>query len=266
MAAVAHPIIKAKQWHNMIMVAILAAFTVANILVHGQHLDLFLETAIAGNTLALYSVLMIIQVLTGRVMPFFTRVVVPGTKVEERPLLERVLMVTLILLAIADVLALNRLLITLLAAILCVAHLLRVWPWFSKPVLNIPILWVLYTGYLWLIIGFFMKILVGLDMVSNNLAIHAWTVGVIGITTYGMMARVSLGHTGREMVPSKLAVIGFYLLFAAALFRVIVPLFAMAQYVLWIKLSILLWVLAFILFAIAYLPVLILPRVDGRAG
>lgn len=264
--AVAHPIIKVKQWSNLIMVAILSTFMVADILVQSQHLGFMDGGVTAGNSLALYSVLMIIQVLTGRVMPFFTRVVVPDTQVIERPLLEKVLLITLVLLALADVFMLDSLIISLLAGILLVAHLMRVLPWFSKPVLNTPILWVLYAGYFWLIIGFAMKMLVGFNLVTNNLAIHAWTVGVIGITTYGMMARVSLGHTGREMLPSKLVVIGFYLLFLAAVIRVILPLFLMGQYVLWIELSSALWVAAFVLFTIAYLPVLTQPRVDGRAG
>ncbi len=264
--AVAHPVIKVKQWSNLIMVAILSAFMAADILVQSQHLGLMEGGVTAGNSLALYSVLMIIQVLTGRVMPFFTRVVVPGTEVVERPLLEKVLLITLVLLALADVFLLNKLFISLLAGILFVAHFMRVAPWFSRPVLNIPILWVLYAGYLWLLIGFAMKVLVGFDLLTNNLVIHAWTVGVISITTYGMMARVSLGHTGREMLPSKLAVTGFYLLFLAAVIRVILPVFFMAQYVLFIELSSVLWVIAFILFTIVYLPVLTQPRVDGRAG
>ncbi len=264
--AIAHPIIKAKQWHNLIMVAILSVFLLADVLVQSQHLGWYTGGVAAGNTLALYSILMIIQVLTGRVMPFFTRVIVPNTQVVERPLLEKILLVTLVFLAIADVLSLNGLLISLLAAVLLVAHVLRVFPWFSKPVLNTPILWVLYAGYLWLLIGFTLKVLVGLELVTNNLAIHAWTVGVIGITTYGMMARVSLGHTGREMLPSKLAIAGFYLLFAAAVVRVLLPLLFMTQYILWIELASVLWVIAFILFSIAYFPVLTQPRVDGRPG
>lgn len=264
--AVAHPIIKVKQWNNLIIIAILGAFLVADILVQSQHLGLISTGVIQGNSLALYCVLFIIQVLTGRVMPHFTRIVVPGTIVVERPRLELTLLVVLFLLAVADVLALNSLLISFLAGVLLVAHIIRVFPWFSKPVLNIPILWVLYAGYLWLIIGFIMKIFVGFDWVTNNLAIHAWTVGTIGITTYGMMSRVSLGHTGREMVPPKFAVIGFYLLFIAAVIRVILPLMAMSHYILWIELSIIFWVLGFALFAIVYTPVLTQPRVDGRPG
>ena len=266
MLAVAHPIIKVKQWNNLIMVGIIATFLLADVLVQAQHLGFMAKGVIQGNTLALYSVLLVIQVLTGRVMPFFTRVVVPGTEVVDRPRLEQVLLYTLILLAVADTLALNKLLISALAMILLVAHVIRIFPWFSKPVLNIPILWVLYAGYLWLLIGFVMKVFVGFDWITNNLVIHAWTVGTIGITSYGMMSRVSLGHTGREMLPPKLAIIGFYLLFIAAIIRVIFPLISMAHYILWIELSIFFWVSAFILFAIAYTPMLSQPRVDGQDG
>ena len=248
------------------MIAIIGLFLVGDILVQSQHLGLMATGVAKGNLVALYSVLLIIQVLTGRVMPFFTRVVVPGTQVVERPLLEKVLLITLALLALADVLALNGVIISLLSGVLLVAHLMRVSPWFSKPVLNTPILWVLYAGYLWFLIGFALKVMVGFDWVANNLAIHAWTVGVIGITTYGMMARVSLGHTGREMLPSKFAVIGFYLLSLATVIRVILPLFSMAHYVLWIEISAVLWSVAFIFFAIVYTPVLTQPRVDGRDG
>ncbi|MCW8930194.1 MAG: NnrS family protein [Gammaproteobacteria bacterium] len=264
--AVAHPILKAKQSNNFIMIAIISLFLVGDILVQSQHLGLMVNGVAKGNLLALYSVLLIIQVLTGRVMPFFTRVVVPETEVVERPLLEKILLITLVLLALADVFAINGLIISLLSAILLVAHTMRVSPWFSKPVLNVPILWVLYAGYLWFLIGFAMKVFVGFDLVANNQAVHAWTVGVIGITTYGMMARVSLGHTGREMLPSQLAVIGFYLLSLATVIRVIFPLFSMTHYVLWIEVSAILWSVAFVLFAIVYTPVLTQPRVDGRAG
>ncbi len=266
MLAIAHPIIKVKQWSNLVMVGILGVFLIADMLVQAQHLGLLTKGVIQGNTLALYAVLLIIQVLTGRVMPFFTRVVVPDTEVIERPNLEKVLLTTLILLAISDTLALNSLLTSALALVLVVAHIMRVTPWFSKPVLNTPILWVLYAGYLWLIIGFILKVFVGFDWVTNNLAIHAWTVGTIGITTYGMMSRVSLGHTGREMIPPKFAIAGFYLLFLAAIVRVVFPLISMAHYVLWIEISIALWVLAFALFAIAYTPILSKPRVDGQSG
>lgn len=264
--AIIHPILKARQWHNLIMVAILFVFMVADILVQSQHLGWIANGIIAGNTLALYSIVMIIQVVTGRVLPFFTRVVVPNTDIVARPLLEKTLALLLVLLALADVMALPGLISSVLAACLVIAHCLRVLPWFSRPVLQFPILWVLYAGYVWLIIGFIMKMLAGVELVANNLAVHSWTIGAIGIITYGMMARVALGHTGRDMLASSLVVTGFYLLMIAALVRVILPLFAMTQYTLWVEVSGALWVLAFLLFAIVYWPILTRPRADGQPG
>lgn len=264
--AVAHPIIKAKQKNNFIMIALVFSFLIADLMVQSQHLDYLSHGVRYGNTLALYTILFIITLLSGRVMPFFTRVVVPGTEVIERPVLEKSLLILLVLLALADLFSLNGYVIALLAAALVVAHMMRVTPWFSGPVLNIPILWVLYAGYLWIIIGFVLKVGVGLGMVTDNLAIHAWTVGGIAIITYGMMARVSLGHTGREMSPPRLAIIGFFLLFIAAVIRVFFPLFAMSYYLIWIDISGFLWILAFLLFAISYTAILYRPRVDGRAG
>lgn len=264
--AVAHPIIKAKQKNNFIMIVLVFSFLIADLMVQSQHLEYLPHGVRYGNTLALYTILFIITLLSGRVMPFFTRVVVPGTEVIERPLLEKSLLILLVLLALADLFSLNGYVIALLAAALVVAHIMRVTPWFSGPVLNIPILWVLYAGYLWIIIGFVLKVGVGLGMVTDNLAIHAWTVGGIAIITYGMMARVSLGHTGREMSPPRLAIIGFFLLFIAAVIRVFFPLFAMSYYLSWIDISGFLWILAFLLFAISYTAILYRPRVDGRAG
>ena len=264
--AVAHPIIKVKQKNNYIMILLLGCFLIADLLVQLQHLGLLPQGVGYGNTLALYSILFVIMVLSGRVMPFFTRVVVPGTEIIERPRLEAVLQILLVLLALAELLSLNGYVIAALAAGLAVAHSLRVIPWFSRPVLNIPILWVLFAGYVWIIIGFVLKILAGLDLVTDNLSIHAWTVGAIGIITYGMMARVSLGHTGREMVAPRLAVIGFFILFLAAIVRVFLPLVSMSLYLRWIDISGFLWIAAFVLFAMAYTAILYRPRVDGRAG
>jgi uncharacterized protein involved in response to NO len=265
-AAITYPIIKARQWHNLIMVFIISSLLLANILVHGQHLGYLSSGVSWGNTLALYTIVLLIQVITGRVMPFFTKMAIPGTEIKPKPNLERLLLIGLILLGLAELFKLSSILITALASILVVAHLIRISLWFSRPVLGIPILWVLYAGYCWLIVGFFLKVLVSIGIVTDNLAVHAWTVGVIGLITFGMMARVSLGHSGRAMVASKWLVVGFILLFLGAIIRVVLPVLFMSQYILWIKLSIWVWVIAFVLFFIIYLPILVLPRADGKPG
>jgi len=263
--SIAIPIIKVKQWHNLSVVAVLILMFFANLLVHLQHLGIS-QTLSAGNDLAIYSILMLFIVITGRVVPFFTRVVVQYEQPKAKPLLENFLLLQLLLMAIIDIFQLPALLMMIVASSGAIAHVYRVYPWFDKKLLSTPVLWVLYAGYLWLIIGFVLQALAAYHVVSQNLAIHAWTVGGVGLLTYGMMARVTLGHTGREMIVSKWVSFGFVLLFFAALIRVFMPVIFHSQYILWVQLSAILWVIAFIFFATIYTNMFFQPRVDGRQG
>ncbi len=53
---------------------------------------------------------------------------------------------------------------------------------------------------------------------------HIFTIGGIGLMTLAMMARVSLGHTGRDIKnPPKVVSWIFSLMVAAAIFRVFLP-------------------------------------------
>ncbi|MFK5986933.1 MAG: NnrS family protein [Pseudomonadota bacterium] len=262
---VAIPIIRSKQKHNLIIVAVLLLLTLANLLVHLQHLG-YSQTLASGNALAIYSILMILTVVTGRVVPFFTRIVIQYDMPKVNPLLEKFLIAQLLLMAIVDMFSLPSIVMFIVAITGAMAHILRVKPWFDRRLLATPILWVLYAGYLWLIIGFIMHALAAINLITSNIAIHAWTIGAIGLLTYGMMARVSLGHTGRDMVISKLVVAGFVLIFMAAIVRVFLPIVFADSYLFWVQLSGLLWIVAFILFAYVYSMMYLQPRVDGRSG
>ncbi|MFO7602259.1 MAG: NnrS family protein, partial [Gammaproteobacteria bacterium] len=102
---------------------------------------------------------------------------------------------------------------------------------------------------------------------SAFIPLHAFAVGGIGVMTLGMMSRVALGHTGRNVfAPPPLLGVSFVLLLAAGIARVLLPLLAPGQYLLWVGLSQTLWVLAFALFMVVFLPILWRPRVDGRFG
>ena len=82
-----------------------------------------------------------------------------------------------------------------------------------------------------------------------------------------MMARVALGHSGRNVFdPPQALVPVFALVFVGALVRVLLPLLAPAHYVLWVGISQALWMLGFGLFTLLYLPILARPRIDGRPG
>ena len=82
-----------------------------------------------------------------------------------------------------------------------------------------------------------------------------------------MMARVTLGHTGRSVRnPPILIGSALKILVAGILIRVIIPLFIHDYYVLWIAISQLLWILAFAIFLGVCGGMLLRPRADGQPG
>jgi uncharacterized protein involved in response to NO len=81
-----------------------------------------------------------------------------------------------------------------------------------------------------------------------------------------MMARVTLGHTGRAMRSSAPTNIAFVLLNAGAVLRVFAPLFWPQEYGIWVLVSGVLWALAFAVFLWVHAPMLVARRVDGRPG
>jgi uncharacterized protein involved in response to NO len=90
--------------------------------------------------------------------------------------------------------------------------------------------------------------------------------GGIGIITLGMMARVSLGHTGRPLKASQAMAIAFALINLAALVRVFLPMLLPHWYADIIYAATILWLAAFSLFAFVYAPILTSARIDGKTG
>jgi uncharacterized protein involved in response to NO len=101
---------------------------------------------------------------------------------------------------------------------------------------------------------------------ESILSFHAFTVGGIGVMTMGMMARVSLGHTGREMKINSWMILAFIILNIAAVFRVILPVLIHDYYLQLINIAGWLWAIAFTLFIVVYTPMWLQSRIDGREG
>jgi uncharacterized protein involved in response to NO len=123
---------------------------------------------------------------------------------------------------------------------------------------------VLYLGYAWMVIGFGLTALAALNRAPPFLALHALTSGAIGVLTLGMMARVSLGHTGRPLEPAGITVAAFVLVNLSAALRVLAPLAFPIRTADLIAASALLWALAFALAFAAYAGILVRPRADGQ--
>jgi uncharacterized protein involved in response to NO len=259
---------------NRVFLALFAAMSLAALLVHLDALGLMAGTARAGDRLMLDLALVTLLIVAGRVMPFFTERGVPGAEATVRRPVEVLTFTLAPALALAHLLAAlpgpwadaGTALGAVLAAALALVQVVRFLGWQDLRAWRNPMLAVLYAGYLWLIAGLALDALAGLGWLAPFPAMHALTAGAFGVFTLGMMARVTLGHTGRLVASSPATNAAFVLVNAAALARVLPALIAPASYTTWLVVSGALWMLAFGVFLWVYGPVLMRPRIDGRAG
>jgi uncharacterized protein involved in response to NO len=273
-ASLARPLWQGKNRANRIFLPLLAAMAVASLLVHLQALGATAGTASKGNRLMLDLVLLTMLLVAGRIMPFFTERGVPGARARVRRSVEVLTFTLAPALLLAHLLgylpwslgAGARLVGAVLAAALTLVQAARYLGWHDRRVWRNPMLAVLYAGYLWLILGLALDALGGLGLLAPFPALHALTAGAFGVFTLGMMTRVTLGHTGREIGASGWTSAAFVAINAAALARVLPPLLAPAAYGAWLAVSGVLWMLAFAIYLGVYGPMLLRPRVDGRPG
>ncbi len=264
--AVAAPIVKAKKWNNLAIVLILALMLAAHVLFYLGVSDVVDDGVYYGLYSGLYLIVALIFVMGRRVIPFFIE---KGVGYPVQLVNRNWLDVSMLFLFfwLMDLFRPNGLVVTLLAVLLFVLHALRLVGWYTPGIWRKPLLWVLYLAYGWLVAAFGLKVMVYVFGISPFLALHAFAYGGIGLMTIGMMARVSLGHTGRNIAePPPVLAWAFAVLFLGALVRVVLPLFDSSSYTLWVGLSQVLWLIAFAIFFYVCFPMLVKPRVDGGFG
>src|SRR5690606_15089013 len=105
------------------------------------------------------------------------------------------------------------------AAFACaLVHTYRVARWRGWRVADVPLVFVMHVGFAWLVFAFALKAIAELTgLVPEPVWLHAFTVGALGIMALGLMARVSLRHTGHPPRLSKAMFLACFLAFAAAL-------------------------------------------------
>lgn len=260
------PIVRAKKYPNLVFVVLLVVMAVANALVHAEVLGVAETGALFGAKVALALVILLIIVLAGRVFPFFTERRLPGAMPRRSPALERWCIGSFIGWFVADALFPEAVLSGVLALLATAVHAARLSGWYDRRIWSVPLLWVLYSGYGWIILALILQAFTAFGWMMPLIGVHAFTVGGIGVLTLGVMARVSLGHTGRPLKAPNAIVASFVLINAAALVRVLLPVLIPSWYSPFVLFSVLLWISAFSLFLYVYSPILIAPRADGRPG
>lgn len=265
----AKPIIITRQWRNLFFVPLLLVLTLLNgtsWIWHGEWATL---EHLLITTVLLFTTL--IAVMGGRVIPFFTARATGLDKAVPLVWLERGALASLWLLLLIWLLLPNQWTTSVymmpLYIVAASLHLWRQLRWRLPTTLGHPLLWSLHLAYLFIPLGLLALAAQAAGVsISLSLASHLLSAGCLGTMILGMIARVSLGHSGRALQVGRRIHSAFVLIIAAALLRVLVPLLWPAYTLHGWNLSGLAWSLAYGLFVWVYAPILTSPRADGRPG
>ncbi|SPO66488.1 NnrS family protein [Pseudomonas sp. JV241A] len=259
---------RVRQKRNYPIVMVLLLLTVVDgLAVYGlvQGHDGWQRQGVLGG---IWLVAAMMGLIGGRVIPFFTQRGLGRTEaVVPWPWLDWLLLagsaLVAVLYAVGLALTANAG-IGLLFAALALGHVVRLWRWHDRGIWQVPLLWSLHLAYAWLALACLGMALWHFGVPLNpSLAVHCLTIGAMAGLILAMIARVSLGHTGRALLPPTGMTLAFVLLNLAAVSRVVLVLW-MPLGGLW--LAGMCWVLAFALYAWRYAPMLLRARVDGHPG
>ena len=267
-AGVGYPIFKTRQWQHAVILAILLLMLASNILFYCGLLGLVDSGVTLGLYSGLYLIMGLIFLMGRRVIPFFIEKGVDETvQLTNYKWLDISSPIIFVGFWFADLFLAIPVIITVLAAMLFILHTIRMIGWYTPGIWKKPLLWSIYLAYGSLTLGFAFKALGPMIGISPFITLHTFAVGGVGVMTLGMMSRVALGHTGRNVFePPRILGPMFTLLFIATFVRVFLPMLIPSEYILWVGVSQVFWIVAFALFFIIFLPVLLKPRIDGRFG
>ena len=266
-AAVGLPILRARKPRNLPVVGVLLGLAAANAAIHFGLQAHDPSTIRAGIFSAVYLVVVLMLIISGRIVPLFTRNALARQGVGATVSTPRAVGAAAVAAAVTA-LALDILEPRSEAsawAALAAAPLLfaRQSGWQPTKILRQPMLWILHLGHAWIAVGFALhalSILSGWFVGAG--ALHAFTAGAMGTLILGVMPRVALGHTGRPIAASPAIVVMFALVTAGALLRVLGAVSAGPLYRPAVLVGGSLWSAAWLVFCVAFWRVLLGPRVD----
>lgn len=262
-ATAVHEIAVSRNWRNLAMPMPIAALAIANLLMHLELAGFSIPIGL-GWRLGLSAIIVLISVVGGRIIPTFTRNWLIKNRIANLPAptgpVDRValglLHAGLIGWAFFPTLGVFGLLLVVAAAF----NLVRLLRWRGYATASEPLLAILHLGYLWLVLG---TALLGAAMltpsISNPAAIHAFTVGAVGVMVLAVMTRVSLGHTSRPLTGDH-ATIAIYVIANAAAIARVAAAFMPASSISLLNLAAALWISSFLLFVFCYGRMLVVVR------
>jgi uncharacterized protein involved in response to NO len=264
----AREIAASRNWRNGKVVILISLLALANIVFHAEVIVAGAPSYGLRGGIAI--VVGLIMLIGGRVTPSFTRNWLARQASEQLPIpFGRYDMVAIAVAAAALLIwvivpdAAVTGIVLLAAGIL---HVIRVWRWAGRLTWREPLVLVLHAGYGFVPLGFFCVGVATLwpSVLPPTAALHAWTVGAMGMMTLAMMTRASRGHLGYALTASVATQAIYIAIAIAALARIAAP-FAGNATMGVLMLSGVAWIAAFLGFVAIYGPMLLTPRRTASA-
>ncbi|MBP0604562.1 NnrS family protein [Aeromonas sanarellii] len=265
----AKPIIMTRQWRNLFFVPLLVVLTLLNAASWLWRDDWSVVEHLLITAVLLFTTL--IAVMGGRVIPFFTARATGMEKAVPLPWLERTALAALWLILLLWLLLPTQWVTGLymfpLYIVAAAAHLYRQLRWRPATTVAHPLLWSLHLAYLFIPLGLAALAAHSAGWpITLSLTSHLLSAGSMGTMILGMIARVSLGHSGRALQVRHRITVAFALVILSALMRVLLPLCWPNLTLTGWNLSGWSWIAAYGLFVWVYAPILTSPRADGHPG
>ncbi len=266
--AVAYPIAKVKQWKQMSIMAKLIFLAIGNGCFYLGAAGFIENGVYLGIYGGLFLIIGLIITMGRRLIPFFVEVGVEyPVKLFNSKWLDISSLILYLAFFIVEVFVGNDQIVAFISMCLFIITSIRLVGWHTIGIWKKPLLWSLFIAFFLIDSGFLLMALIPFFNLPKIIVIHAFSFGGIGVVTLSMMSRVSLGHTGRNVKnPPKWIAFSFIVLIVGSMIRVILPLFDMEHYLIWIVISQIAWIAAFLIFVISYSSMLIKPRIDGQFG
>ncbi|CAM4245712.1 NnrS family protein [Vibrio agarivorans] len=259
-------VVKAKGWRNLFFIPLFVLAIGANFASYAtiKGMPPFSSSAVWQAMLWWFALLL--SVMGARVIPFFTARRFNFEKPQPWIWLEWASNLPIMILFVLSFFPLTfaelGMPIMLFAGI---AQFVRVMRWKPWRTLSEPLVWSLHLSYLCLPLSLILRGAWDNPMAQYAL-IHLFAIGTFGGVILAMIARVTMGHTGRAIYEGPSMWLAFALIVVAALVRSIGTAFYPELMMRWIEIAAVLWVVAFGLFVVKFAKMLITARVDGHPG
>ncbi|MGE0735975.1 MAG: NnrS family protein [Alphaproteobacteria bacterium] len=260
-------LIEAKRPRTKWIVGTLAFYWLGNVLIHVEHFGWLAGTGVRGLRLSLDSLLVMIAVIGGRIVPMITADEVGAARPRHAApaWLDQAAIGALILFVIADVALPDGRIAGAVALVAGVLQLARLASWGGRGALGNPIVWILHLGYLWLGLGLLAVACAGLfQAFAPGVGIHALGIGAIATVMIAAMTREALDHTGRPLKAGLYGVAAYVLITVAAIARILSGALDGALGATLLQVAGVAWTLAFAAYLLGYGRYLIGPAVARK--